>query len=232
MKKVLLVLMLSLFIVGCSKTDDSKVEDENPIVDNGMENDEEKEDINDKEENKTMYENPIATIKFKDLGEMTFELKVNDAPQSVFNFTELANKGYYDGLVMHRMIDGFVAQGGDPQGTGMGGPGYSIKGEFSNNRVDNPTQHDLGAIAFARSMARDSAGSQFYIVTGNYDPMNMKRMNEDYAAFGNILSGVELIDVINSEYASADGTPQRELVVESITVDTKGQELPSPDKLQ
>ena len=178
-----------------------------------------------------MYKNPIATIKLKDVGEMKYKLKVMDAPQSVYNFTELANKGFYDGLLMHRIIRDFVAQGGDPLGTGTGGPGYSIKGEFTNNRVENPTQHDKGAIAFARSMARDSAGSQFYIVTGNYDANNMARMNADYAAFGNLLEGEDVLDLINNEYASQDGNPAKVLIVESITVDTLGQDLPSPDKI-
>lgn len=195
------------------------------------EQNEENNDQENKEENEIMYKNPIATIKFKDVGEMKFELKVMDAPQSVYNFTELANKGFYDGLLMHRIIRNFVAQGGDPLGTGTGGPGYSIKGEFTNNRVDNPTQHDKGAIAFARSMARDSAGSQFYIVTGNYDANNMARMNADYAAFGNLLEGEDVLDLINNEYASQDGNPAKVLIVESITVDTLGQDLPSPDKI-
>lgn len=195
------------------------------------EQNEENNDQENKEENEIMYKNPIATIKFKDVGEMKFELKVMDAPQSVYNFTELANKGFYDGLLMHRIIRDFVAQGGDPLGTGTGGPGYSIKGEFTNNRVENPTQHDKGAIAFARSMARDSAGSQFYIVTGNYDANNMARMNADYAAFGNLLEGEDVLDLINNEYASQDGNPAKVLIVESITVDTLGQDLPSPDKI-
>ena len=199
---------------------------DNKPVENEQNNDQEN-----KEENEIMYKNPIATIKFKDVGEMKFELKVMDAPQSVYNFTELANKGFYDGLLMHRIIRDFVAQGGDPLGTGTGGPGYSIKGEFTNNRVDNPTQHDKGAIAFARSMARDSAGSQFYIVTGNYDANNMARMNADYAAFGNLLEGEDVLDLINNEYASQDGNPAKVLIVESITVDTLGQDLPSPDKI-
>lgn len=220
-KKLLLISIITLLMIGCTRVIEDKLK-EDEIAN--------KEKLN-KEEKKDMYKNPVATIVFKDLGEMTFELKINDAPQSVLNFTELANKGYYDGLTMHRIIDSFVAQGGDPDGTGMGGPGYSIKGEFANNRVDNQTQHDLGAIAFARSMARDSAGSQFYIVTGEYDAGNMKRMNEDYAAFGNILSGVELISTINSDYATQGGNPQKDLIIESIKVDTLGQNLPGPDKL-
>lgn len=224
MKKYLVLLLGSILLLGCGIMIDDPYD--NKPVENEQNNDQEN-----KEENEIMYKNPIATIKFKDVGEMKFELKVMDAPQSVYNFTELANKGFYDGLLMHRIIRDFVAQGGDPLGTGTGGPGYSIKGEFTNNRVDNPTQHDKGAIAFARSMARDSAGSQFYIVTGNYDANNMARMNADYAAFGNLLEGEDVLDLINNEYASQDGNPAKVLIVESITVDTLGQDLPSPDKI-
>lgn len=222
MKKIISIAILLLFISGCGIIGNEEGLDQNQPEENNNEN---------IEENVKMFENPIATIKFKDLGEIKLELKVTDAPQSVYNFTELANKGFYDGLLMHRIIKDFVAQGGDPIGTGGGGPGYSIKGEFSNNRVDNPTQHDKGAIAFARSMARDSAGSQFYLVTGNYDAGNMQRMNSDYAAFGSIIEGMDIIDLINSDYASHDGAPAKVLIIESITVDTLGQELPSPDKL-
>lgn len=227
MKKYLVLLLGSILLLGCGIMIDDPYD--NKPVEN--EQNEENNDQENKEENEIMYKNPIATIKFKDVGEMKFELKVMDAPQSVYNFTELANKGFYDGLLMHRIIRDFVAQGGDPLGTGTGGPGYSIKGEFTNNRVDNPTQHDKGAIAFARSMARDSAGSQFYIVTGNYDANNMARMNADYAAFGNLLEGEDVLDLINNEYASQDGNPAKVLIVESITVDTLGQDLPSPDKI-
>lgn len=227
MKKYLVLLLGSILLLGCGIMIDDPYD--NKPVEN--EQNEENNDQENKEENEIMYKNPIATIKFKDVGEMKFELKVMDAPQSVYNFTELANKGFYDGLLMHRIIRDFVAQGGDPLGTGTGGPGYSIKGEFTNNRVENPTQHDKGAIAFARSMARDSAGSQFYIVTGNYDANNMARMNADYAAFGNLLEGEDVLDLINNEYASQDGNPAKVLIVESITVDTLGQDLPSPDKI-
>lgn len=214
MKKILmLILLVSVVLVGCS-----------PATGNGKDNGKEGDD-------NMGYKDPVATIKFKDLGEMTFELKVNEAPQSVFNFTELANSGYYDGLVMHRIVRGFVAQGGDPTGTGMGGPGYSIKGEFAGNGVDNPTPHTLGALAFARSQHPDSAGSQFYIVLDEYDDMNMARMNKDYAAFGQMLSGEELLEKMNNDYASNGGEPLQPLYIESIKVDTFDQTLPSPEKL-
>lgn len=202
MKKIVTMILLLGLIVGCSNTG-----------------------------GKNMNNKPIATIDFKDLGEMKFELQLDNAPQSVANFTELANSGFYDGLEMHRIIDSFVAQGGDPDGNGTGGPGYSIKGEFSSNGVDNPTQHDLGALAFARSMHPDSAGSQFYIVTGNYDPMNMSRMNSDYAAFGTMLEGESIITEINNNYASGHGNPLQPLVINSVKVDTFDLDLPTVEKL-
>lgn len=214
MKKVISILLLaSLVLIGCSGN---------------------KENVKDETGNKEegSMENPIATIVFKDLGEMTFELNVKEAPQSVYNFTELANGGYYDGLGMHRIVENFVAQGGDPDGTGAGGPGYSIKGEFFANDVENNTGHNLGSIAFARSQMADSAGSQFYIVLDEYDPMNRKRMDNDYAAFGTMLTGQDLLKVINEEYASGGGAPKKELIIESIKVDTNGVDLPSPEKLK
>lgn len=221
MKKLLLIALGAFLLIGCRSSqpkeevkDDSKEE-------------EKKEDVN-------METNPVATIVFKDLGEMKFELMVNEAPQSVFNFTELANSGFYDGLTMHRVIKDFVAQGGDPQGTGTGGPGHSIKGEFKGNGVDNKTGHSLGAIAFARSQHPDSAGSQFYIVLSEFAQNQRDYMDNDYAAFGVLLEGQDVLEKINTDYATQDqsGVPLQDLIIESVTVDTKGQELPAPEKLK
>ncbi len=205
MKKGLLVIALLMFIlVGCSAGNKSE----------------------------TNLKNPIATIKFKDIEEtLTYELMINDAPQSVYNFVSLANNKFYDGLRMHRIVTDFVAQGGDPTGDGTGGPGYTIKGEFSANNFKNPVSHAFGTLAWARSKAYDSAGSQFYIVTGNYDQSQLEYMDKNYAAFGVLLDGKDLIERINKEYSSADGTPVKELVIESITIDTLKQDIPLPTKL-
>lgn len=222
MKKIISVMLLmTLIISGCSKQE-KKEETKKPAAP------ETKQEVKETPE-KTNYENPIATIEFEGLGIMTFELQINDAPQSVYNFTKLANDGYYNGLTMHRIVEDFVAQGGDPDGTGAGGPGYSIKGEFKSNGVANPTEHKLGAIAFARSQAPDSAGSQFYIVLSEYDAQNMARMNKDYAAFGYLLSGEDIIEQINEEYATKDGNPKQQLIVKSVSVDTLGQDIPEPN---
>lgn len=215
MRKLMVSLLMALLLVGCSVNTKTDTETE-------------------KREGDNIMINPVATITFKDLGDMTFELQVNEAPQSVFNFTSLANSGFYDGLTMHRIIKDFVAQGGDPQGTGTGGPGYSIKGEFTGNRVENNTGHSLGALAFARSQVRDSAGSQFYIVLTSFDKRMRDYMDNDYAAFGLLLEGEDVLNTINNEYAttSQDGTPLKELIVEKVVVDTKGQDLPEPEKLK
>lgn len=187
-----------------------------------------------KKEEEVVDKNPVATIEFENLGVMKFELMVDQAPQSVYNFIALANEGYYDGLSMHRIIKDFVAQGGDPQGTGIGGPGYSIKGEFISNNVENRTGHELGAIAFARSQNPDSAGSQFYIVLSEYDENTRKFMDNDYAAFGHLIEGQDILEKINSEYAttSQDGKPEKDLTIKTVTVDTFDKEYPAPDKIK
>ncbi|MGL5021139.1 MAG: peptidylprolyl isomerase, partial [Mycoplasmatales bacterium] len=172
-------------------------------------------------------ENPIATIDVEGYGTMTFELFANDAPQSVYNFIELANTGFYDGLIFHRIVKDFVVQGGDPEGTGVGGPGYSIKGEFTSNGIANPNKHDIGTLAMARSQENDSAGSQFYIVSGEQG----KSLSADYAAFGKIITGQEVLDALNNAHLEGE-TPAPVIKMNSIKIDTKGTTFPSPNKLQ
>lgn len=179
-----------------------------------------------KEEDKTEYsDNPIATIEIKDMGTMEFELFPDKAPQSVYNFIDLANSGFYDGLKMHRIIPDFVAQGGDPKGDGTGGPGYSIKGEFTSNGYENDLTHKRGALAWARSQDKDSAGSQFYICLGepNY-------LDKDYAVFGYMLSGEDVLDKLQ-KVGTTTGEPTETVIIKSVEVDTKGQEYPKPEKL-
>jgi peptidyl-prolyl cis-trans isomerase B (cyclophilin B) len=170
-------------------------------------------------------ENPVATIVVKDYGTMTFELYPNDAPQTVYNFIELANSGFYNGLTFHRLVQDFVIQGGDPTGTGTGGPGYTIEGEFPSNGIANPHQHEVGTLAMARSQDPNSAGSQFYIVTGEEGTT----ISDDYTAFGMITSGQEVLTALNT--APVEGqTPTEPIIIESVTVDTKGVEYPAPEK--
>ncbi len=172
-------------------------------------------------------DNPIATIQIDGYEDMTFVLFPDKAPESVNNFIELANSGFYDGLTFHRIVTDFVLQGGDPEGTGTGGPGYSIKGEFKNNGVENDLTHQKGALAMARSQDNDSAGSQFYIC---FD--DVKNLDGDYAVFGYMLSGEETLDKINKEISTSSGEPKEELKIKSIKVDTKGKDYPAPNKLK
>ena len=135
--------------------------------------------------------NPLVTIEMESGNKMVIELYPEIAPITVDNFVTLVKKGFYDGLVFHRVIPGFMIQGGDPQGTGTGGPGYGIKGEFSNNGVENNLKHDKGVLSMARSQNADSAGSQFFIMVAN-----SPHLDRQYAAFGKVIEGIEEADRI------------------------------------
>ncbi|MGL4589001.1 MAG: peptidylprolyl isomerase [Mycoplasmatales bacterium] len=172
-------------------------------------------------------ENPVATIEIEGYEPMVFVLEPNTANQTVLNFISLANSGFYDGLTMHRLIKDFMIQGGDPDGTGAGGPGYAIKGEFKSNGYNNPIEQEKGVIAMARSQAPDSAGSQFYIVTGP----NALEISEDYAAFGQLLVGEETLDKLNNLPTEGE-KPAETIKIKKISVDTKGVTYPEPEKLE
>ena len=135
--------------------------------------------------------NPIVTFEMEDGSIMKAELYPKVAPNTVNNFISLVSKGFYDGLIFHRVISGFMIQGGDPKGTGMGGPGYCIKGEFTMNRFQNDLKHDRGVLSMARTMAPNSAGSQFFIMHEN-----SPHLDRQYAAFGKIIEGIEVVDKI------------------------------------
>lgn len=169
--------------------------------------------------------NPTFTITMKSGGQMTGELYPDIAPQSVGNFIALANGGFYDGLIFHRCIPGFMIQGGCPQGTGMGGPGYRIKGEFAQNGVANPLKHTYGVLSMARSMMKDSAGSQFFIMTSD-----SPHLDGAYAAFGKVLSGMDVAEGIVGQRTDGRDRPLTPQVIASIRVDTHGVEYPF-DKL-
>lgn len=163
--------------------------------------------------------NPEAIINIKGFEEIKVELFL-DVPNSTANFISLAQSGFYNGLSMHRIIPGFVAQGGCPEGTGTGGPGYSIDGEFKSNGFNNPHSHDKGAIAWARSMARNSAGSQFYLSLDD-----TKFLDDDYAVFGKVTNGIEVLDQL-AILGSESGTPTSDVTIESITIETNGFDIP------
>lgn len=166
-----------------------------------------------------------ATLVIKDMGEVKLELYPDVAPQSVANFVELAKAGFYDGLTFHRIIKDFMIQGGDPEGTGMGGPGYSIKGEFASNGFENPISHIPGTISWARTNVPDTAGSQFFIVHGN-----ATSLDGNYAAFGRVVSGFEYIDQAAKVETGAQDKPVEPVIIEKITIDTEV-ELPAVEKL-
>ena len=161
-----------------------------------------------------MATNPIVTIKMADGGVMKLELYPDIAPKTVENFVSLVQKNFYDGLIFHRVIKGFMIQGGDPEGTGMGGPGYSIPGEFSANGFENNLKHTEGVISMARSMDPDSAGSQFFIMH-----KNSPHLDGSYAAFGKIIEGMDVVNKIATTKTDWDDRPMEEQVMESVTVE-------------
>ena len=157
--------------------------------------------------------NPVITIQMKDGGVMKAELYPEIAPITVKNFVDLAAKGFYNGLIFHRVIPGFMIQGGDPQGTGMGGPGYTIKGEFSANGVRNDLKHTRGVLSMARAMDPDSAGSQFFIMHEDYPSLDGQ-----YAAFGKLIEGIEVVDKIASVRTDYMDKPLEPQQIEFMTV--------------
>ena len=163
---------------------------------------------------------PIVTIEMEDGGIIKLELYPNKAPETVNNFINLVQNGFYNGLIFHRTIPGFMAQGGDPEGTGMGGPGYKIKGEFKENGIENNISHLRGIISMARSMELDSAGSQFFIVTDDSEFLDGK-----YAAFGKVTDGMSIVDKIceKTKVEDDDGTVLKENqpIISKITVINK-----------
>ena len=165
--------------------------------------------------------NPTFTITLENGGVMKGELYPEIAPQSVGNFISLANSGFYDGLIFHRCIPGFMIQGGCPEGTGMGGPGYRIKGEFNANGVKNDLKHTYGVLSMARSMMKDSAGSQFFIMTSD-----SPHLDGQYAAFGKVLEGMDVADAIVSVKRDMRDKPLEPQVMKSIRVETFGQTYP------
>ncbi len=169
---------------------------------------------------------PVATIVFKDFGTVEAELYPHIAPNTVDNFISLANSGFYDGLTFHRIIKDFMIQGGDPDGTGTGGPGYSIKGEFTKNKFKNDLSHTEGVLSMARSQQKDSAGSQFFIIT-----KDSPHLNGQYAAFGKVISGMDVIHAIENVKTGNNDAPVEKVIIESIKVDTKGVDYKEPDKM-
>ena len=173
-----------------------------------------------------MAKNPIVTFHMKNGDEIQAELYPEIAPISVNNFISLVNKKFYDGLIFHRVIKGFMIQGGCPEGTGMGGPGYSIKGEFSQNGVENNLKHTEGVLSMARTMIPDSAGSQFFIMH-----KDAPHLDGQYAAFGKVIKGMDVVDKIAEAATDWNDRPREDQIMETVTVDTFGVDYPEPEKL-
>ena len=173
-----------------------------------------------------MAQNPIITITMEDGGVMKAELYPEYAPNTVNNFLSLAASGFYNGLIFHRVIPGFMIQGGDPEGSGMGGPGYSIKGEFRRNGFKaNTLKHTAGVLSMPRAMNPNSAGSQFFIMH-----KNAPHLDGDYAAFGKVIEGMDVVDRIASVQTDYSDRPMEDQVIRSMTVETFGENYPEPEK--
>ena len=170
--------------------------------------------------------NPIVTFEMENGDIMKAELYPEIAPNTVNNFISLVQNGFYDGLIFHRVIRGFMIQGGCPDGTGMGGPGYTIKGEFSQNGFANDLRHTEGVLSMARAMHPDSAGSQFFIMHKN-SPL----LDGAYAAFGKITEGMDIVNKIAETATDYSDRPLEEQKMKKVTVDTMGVEYPAPERV-
>ena len=168
--------------------------------------------------------NPVVTFEMENGDIMKAELYPEIAPNTVNNFVSLVKKGFYDGLIFHRVISGFMIQGGCPDGTGMGGPGYSIKGEFTQNRFKNDLKHTAGVLSMARAMHPNSAGSQFFIMH-----KDAPHLDGAYAAFGKIIEGQDVVDAIAETATDYSDRPLEDQVMKTVVVDTFGEEYPEPE---
>ena len=173
-----------------------------------------------------MAQNPVVTFEMENGGIIKAELYPEIAPVSVNNFISLVSKGFYDGLIFHRVIKGFMIQGGDPQGTGMGGPGYCIKGEFAQNGFENNLKHTPGVLSMARANDPDSAGSQFFIMH-----FEAPYLDGSYAAFGQVIDGMDVVDKIATCKTDFYDRPFEPQVMKKVTVETFGVTYPEPEKL-
>lgn len=173
-----------------------------------------------------MAQNPIVTITMENGDVIKAELYPDVAPITVNNFLNLVNRRFYDGLIFHRVIRGFMIQGGDPEGTGMGGPGYCIKGEFAQNGVKNDLKHTEGVLSMARAMAPNSAGSQFFIMH-----KTSPHLDGAYAAFGKVIEGMENVNKIAETRTDYSDRPLAEQRIRSMTAETFGVEYPEPEKM-
>lgn len=172
-------------------------------------------------------DNPIVTIEMENNDLIKMELYPNVAPNTVNNFISLVESGFYDGLIFHRVIPDFMIQGGDPEGVGTGGPGYTIKGEFEDNGFENSIKHERGIVSMARSQAPDSAGSQFFIMVADSN-----NLDGSYAAFGKVIEGMDAVDYIVNVKTDEQDKPKEDQKIKKVTVETFGIDYPEPKKAE
>ncbi|MPM16138.1 hypothetical protein SDC9_62514 [bioreactor metagenome] len=214
---LLLCLSMSFFFAGCSTKTKENKDNNSTNVNKASENstsDMDKVAISEKGPND---KNPVATIQMENGKTIKIELFPDIAPNTVRDFLSLSTKGFYNGLTFHRVIPGFMIQGGDPKGNGTGGPDYSIFGEFNSNGFNNPLKHTRGVISMARSKNKNSAGSQFFIMHEDYPSLD-----GEYAAFGNVIEGLDAVDEIASVEKGANDKPVNDVKIKTITVETFG----------
>ncbi len=217
---LIITAILSLALIGCSTSNKTSKEETNTGS-----NDNKEIYLSKETEKNEGDKNPVATIEMEDGKIIKLELYPEIAPNTVRNFISLANSKFYDGLIFHRVISGFMIQGGDPEGTGMGGPDYSIYGEFTNNQFENTLLHTKGVISMARSNDKNSAGSQFFIMHGD-----TPSLDGDYAAFGKVIEGMDVVDSIAKVETGSDDRPKKDIKIKSISVDTFGVTYNEPVK--
>ncbi len=217
---LIITAILSLALIGCSTSNKTSKEETNTGS-----NDNKEIYLSKEMEKKEGDKNPVATIEMEDGKIIKLELYPEIAPNTVRNFISLANSKFYDGLIFHRVISGFMIQGGDPEGTGMGGPDYSIYGEFTNNQFENTLLHTKGVISMARSNDKNSAGSQFFIMHGD-----TPSLDGDYAAFGKVIEGMDVVDSIAQVETGSDDRPKKDIKIKSISVNTFGVTYNEPVK--
>lgn len=206
---LMLIFISSIMLIGCGKSSKQNSENEGTYINSS----------------EGIEHLPIATINVRNYGIIEAVLYPGVAPNTVNNFISLANGGFYNNLKFHRVIKDFMIQGGDPKGDGTGGPGYSIKGEFTSNGVSNGLKHTKGVLSMARSQDPNSAGSQFFIMTSN-----SPHLDGEYAAFGEVIFGLDVLDEIANVKTGVNDVPKQDVIIESISVDTKGVDYNNPNK--
>lgn len=206
---IITVVFIVMIIGGCSSSENEK---SNKL---------------DSKPKQTIKDNPVATIKMENNDVIKIELYPNIAPNTVSNFITLAESGFYNGVIFHRVIPGFMIQGGDPNGDGTGGPDYHIKGEFTSNGFENQLKHERGIISMARTQAPDTAGSQFFIMVADADSLD-----GEYAAFGKVTDGMDVVDNIVNAQRDQQDKPLKEQKMKQITIDTFGIDYPQPEKIE